>query len=436
MSDTNLLNYQEALFERVCSVEELRMAFKAVRRNRGAAGIDGVTVEAFENRLDEELVRLSDELRNWTYCPQPVRAVEIPKPTGGVRMLGIPTVRDRVVHAAVRAVLEPILEPTFSDHSYGFRPGKNQRQAVEAAQRWAKAGKRFVVDIDLSRFFDRIHHDRLIHRLSQRVPDKRILRLIGMTLRSGILKDGLVKAPTEGSVQGSPLSPLLSNVVLDELDKELERRGLAFCRYADDCNIFVGSQNAADRVMRSVTRYIEEKLKLVVNQEKSKAARSRYVRFLGMTIAGTSIAISGLSMKRAMERVRQLTPRGTQHNIEQTVQRINEWYVGWAGYYSMTQYPSQLVELEAHIRRRLRSRLIDQHKKRRFLYEKMVKRGVDRRKAGAVFKPGRGRWRLSHSQVVEKAYSNRWFHEQLGLKMMSRPKQPHWLPKKRWIRLT
>jgi group II intron reverse transcriptase/maturase len=435
VSDTNLLNYQEALFERVCSMEELRAAFKAVRRNRGAAGIDGVTVEAFESKLDRELAQLSDELRNWTYRPQPVRAVEIPKPTGGVRMLGIPTVRDRVVHAAIKAVLEPILEPTFSDHSYGFRPGRNQRQAVEAARKWALMGKRFVVDIDLSRFFDRIHHDRLIYLLSKHILDKRILRLVGMTLRSGIMKDGLVRSSTEGSVQGSPLSPLLSNVVLDELDKELERRGLVFCRYADDCNIFVGSQNAADRVMQSVTRYIEGKLKLVVNREKSKAARSRYVRFLGMTIAGTSIAISGLSMKRAMEKVRQLTPRGTNHNIEQAVKRINEWYVGWAGYYGMTQYPSQLVELEAHIRRRLRSRLIDQHKRRRFLFEKMVKRGVDQWKAGAVIYSDKGRWALSHTQVVEVAYPNRWFRERLGLKIMSRPKQPHWHPKKRWIRL-
>jgi len=266
------------------------------------------------------------------------------------------------------------------------------------------------------------------------IADKRILRLIGITLRSGIMKDGLISPSTEGSVQGSPLSPLLSNVVLDELDKELESRGLAFCRYADDCNIFVGSQNAANRVMQSITKYIEKKLKLVVNQEKSKATRSHRVRFLGMTIVGTTIAISGLSMKRAMQRLKELTPRGTNMNLEQTVHRINEWYVGWAGYYSMTQYPRQLAEIEAHARRRLRSRIIDQHKKRRHLFEKLVKRGANYWKAHKIVYSNRGRWALSHTRVVEMAYRNRWFTDYLGLKILSQPKHPHWLSRKRGIR--
>ena len=245
-----------------------------MKKNRGSPGVDGVTIDQFESRLGEELSQLKEELEGWTYKPSPVRRVEIPKPGGrGIRLLGVPTVRDRVVHAALKALLEPIFEPLSSDHSYGFRPARNQRQAVEAAREIVAGGKPYVVDIDLSKFFDRIHHDRLIARLSLHVADKRILRLIGLLLRSGIMANGLVTPSTEGAVQGSPLSPLLSNIVLDELDKELTRRGLVFCRFADDCNIFVKTPKAAERVMGSISRYIEKRLKLVVNQEKSQVAR-------------------------------------------------------------------------------------------------------------------------------------------------------------------
>lgn len=222
-------------FEKLCSMNYLRNGFKAVRKNGGAPGIDGVTIKEFDNRLEEELTQLKNELENWTYKPQPVRRVEIAKPGGGIRLLGVPCVRDRVVQAALKLILEPILDPTFSDNSYGFRPNRNQRQAVEMAQQIVCSGKEYVVDIDLSKFFDRVHHDRLISRLSGYISDKRILRIIGMTLRSGVMQDGMVTATTEGTVQGGPLSPLLSNLVLDELDKELERRGLEFCRFADDC---------------------------------------------------------------------------------------------------------------------------------------------------------------------------------------------------------
>ena len=250
---------ETSLFEELTNIGNLETAFKAVKRNRGSSGIDGVTVDEFDSRLEEELRQLKKDLESWTYQPQPVRGVEIPKPGkhGGTRMLGVPCVRDRVVQTAIKNLLEPDLEKIFSDHSYGFRPGRNQRQAVDAAQAAVKSGKKFVVDIDLSKFFDRVGHDRLISRLSRVVDDKRILRIIGLTLRSGIMKDGLLKVTTEGTTQGSPLSPLLSNFVLDELDKELERRGLRFARFADDCNIFVGSEMAAERVMKSVSKFIE-----------------------------------------------------------------------------------------------------------------------------------------------------------------------------------
>ena len=288
-----------------------------MKKNKGSPGVDGVTIAEFESRLTEELSRLKEELESWTYKPSPVRRVEIPKPGGkGIRLLGVPTVRDRVVHATLKELLEPIFEPLFSDHSYGFRPERNQRQAVEAAREIVAGGKPYVVDIDLSKFFDRIHHDRLIARLSQQVADKRILRLIGLLLRSGIMANGLVTPSTEGAVQGSPLSPLLSNIVLDELDKELERRGLEFCRFADDCNIFVKTPKAAERVMESVSGYIEKRLKLVVNQDKSQVARSDRVKFLGMTIVGKTIAISHKALQTAMAKVKELTPRGTHLTLE------------------------------------------------------------------------------------------------------------------------
>ena len=241
MRQRSLCIDERSLFEKLCGQSNLEAGFKAVKKNGGAPGIDGVTIKEFESRLEEELVQLQLEIASWSYKPSPVRRVEISKPGkgAGARLLGVPCTRDRVVQATIKLLLEPILDLTFSDHSYGFRPGYNQRQAVEAAQRFVKSGKEYVVDIDLSKFFDRVNHDRLIYLLSAHIAGKRILRLIGTILRSGIMKDGMVMLSEEATPQGSPLSPLLSNVVLDELDKELERRGLEFCRFADDCNIFV-----------------------------------------------------------------------------------------------------------------------------------------------------------------------------------------------------
>jgi len=387
---------ERSLFEKLCDPVQLRAGFKAVKKNDGSPGIDGVTIKEFDSRLEEELAQLQMELESWCYKPNPVRRVEIPKPGkgAGVRWLGVPCTRDRVVQATIKLLLEPILDLSFSDHSYGFRPDYNQRQAVEAAQRFVQSGKEYVVDIDLSKFFDRVNHDRLIYLLSLHIDDKRILRLIGTTLRSGIMKDGMVIPSEEGTPQGSPLSPLLSNVVLDELDRELEQRGLEFCRFADDCNIFVRSPKAAERVMGSISKFIEGKLKLKINRDKSKVAHSRDVKFLGLTIIDGAIVISAQSMKRAMQKVKELTPRGTHLPLEVTMKRINSWYTRWSGYYSMTQYPSQLHNIEAHIRRRLRSRFVDQQKKRRHLFRKLIKRGVHRGLASKVFS-NNGRWVLS-----------------------------------------
>ena len=432
----DLLIDERRLFEELCEPWRLNAGFQAVRRNKGSAGIDGVSVAEFEANLDEELARLAEELASWRYKPSPVRRVEIPKPGGkGIRLLGVPTVRDRVVQATLKELLEPIFEPQFSQHSYGFRPGRNQRQAVETARKIVAGGKPYVVDIDLSKFFDRIHHDRLISRLGRSVPDKRIQRLIGMILRSGVMANGVVSPSMEGAVQGSPLSPLLSNIVLDELDQELERRGLEFCRFADDCNIFVRTPKAAERVMNSISGFIEKRLKLVVNQKKSQTARSDRVKFLGMTIVGKSLAIAHKAMQRAMAKVKELTPRGTHLKLEATIEEINQWYVGWSSYFAMTHYPAQLKKIEAHIRRRLRSRLVDQQKSKRNLVRKLVKRGVPRGRAAKTVYANRARWALSRTVALSKAYPNDWFTGVMGQVVRSDKAMPHWFDVNRWVRL-
>jgi group II intron reverse transcriptase/maturase len=428
--------YTTRLFEKILDTDNLRNAFKLVKRNKGAPGIDGITIEVYEQNLEEKLSRLRQEVQSWSYQPTPVKRVEIPKPNGkGTRNLGIPTTKDRVLHMAIKQVIEPILEPTFSNNSYGFRPGKNQQQAIQEAKRIVESGKEFIVDIDLSKFFDRINHDRLIHRLKTHIDDIRVLRLIGMILRSGVMIDGIKTPTTEGSVQGSPLSPLLSNVVLDELDRELEQRGLEFCRFADDCNIFVATERAADRVMASIKKFIEKKLKLKVNEDKSKTAKSDQVKFLGMTIVNGTIAISKVALNKAMEKVKELIPRGTNLSVEQAIEKINRWYRGWASYFKMTQYPSQLQGIEAHIRRRLRARVVSQQKQKRNLVAKLIKRGVAKNHARNTVYTNRKTWFLSHTKAVEKAYPNKWFTDILQQIIMSDKKLEHWFGKEIWVKL-
>lgn len=436
MSQHTLPFEEPSLFEQVYHLDTLHQAFKAVRKNRGAAGPDGVTTNDFQKHLNEELAQLSNELKHWRYQPSPVRAVELPKPDGGIRTLGIPCVRDRVVQMALKLLLEPPLEPTFSKHSYGFRPNRNAHQAVEQAQALVASGQRYVVDLDLSQFFDRIHHDRLIARLKPHIQDKRILRLIGMTLRSGILRAGMVSATGQGAPQGSPLSPLLSNLVLDELDKELERRGLAFVRYADDCNVFVGSQKAADRVLQSLTRFIETKLKLIVNRDKSKARPAEQGKFLGMTIVNGTVAISKQAIRHAISKVKALIPRGTSEKLETTVAKVNRWYTGWANYYSMTQYPAQLKKIEARTRRRFRARMVARYTRRKHLYRKLMKSGVKSKTAYQAVYSHRKRWALSHTGAVERAFPNQWFKNTLGLKVRSEDHLAHWFEVRRWVNLT
>lgn len=425
------------LFEHITSLTMLEASFKDVENNKGAAGIDGVSIQAFKTNIEEELSQLQEELINWTYKPKAVRRVEIPKANGGVRLLGVPCVRDRVIQTAIKRVIEPCLDATFSDHSYGFRPGRNQRQAVEAAQAIVvNEGKEFVVDLDLSKFFDKVNHDKLMSLLRKQIADKRILRLIGMILRSGVMVAGEFHPSVAGTPQGGPLSPLLSNVVLDELDKELEKRNLSFCRFADDSNIFVSSQKAGERVMSSISQFIEKKLKLVVNREKSQVAKTCDVKFLGMTIVKGTIAISHKAMAHAMRKVKELTPRGTHQTLEVSIKLINRWYRGWSSYFSMTQYPGQFSKIEGHIRRRLRSRLVSQARRPRYLYRQLVRHGASRRTAANAAFSNKRKWALSCTPAAHRAYSNKWFSDSQGLFIRSSEEQSHWFAVKRWVRLS
>lgn len=416
-----------SLFEENISLSRLHAAYKAVKRNGGAAGIDGVSVEAFGENLDAELERLAQEVREWRYRPNPVKRVAIPKADGGERLLGIPCVRDRVLQYALKMTIEPYFESEFSESSYGFRPGRSQHQAIAAAKKLVEGGREWVVDIDLEKFFDRIPHDRLITQLQRRISDNRIIRLVGMTLRSGILTGREFLRSEEGAVQGSPLSPLLSNIVLDELDKELERRGLKFCRYADDANIFVGSKKAAERVMTSISRFIENRMRLKVNRTKSKTAHASEVKFLGFTVIWGLVAIAKKTMSRAMETVDRLTPRRTNKPLEQQIEEINRWYAGWSSYYGHAECPFQLALIEAHIRRRLRARFIRDQKRARTLFKKFLQLGVPRKLAAYTARGPTNVWRKSHSRAAHRAWPVAWFVRR-GMLIRSTEAQPHWFP--------
>lgn len=423
MEQGELFEQIDDLFDQLCDKQTLSEAFRAVKRNGGSPGVDGVDIPTFEMQLKEEIARLQAELRSWSYKPRPVRRVEIPKPTGGVRQLGVPCVRDRVVQGAIKQLLEPMFDPQFSESSYGFRPGRNQRQAVEAAQRYVAEGKGYVVDLDLSKFFDRINHDRLLWRVKQTMDDKRIIKLIGMILRSGVSTGETIERTADGTTQGSPLSPLLSNIVLDELDKELEARGLSFCRYADDVIIFVGSQKAAYRVMESVTNLLERRMKLPVNRQKTKVARAGQVAFLGMTVFPNRVVISRQSLERAKAKIRELTPRRSGRTIEQAIERFNRWYRGWATYYEMTNNPNQLQQLEARARHRFRAQLLRNLKRKRN-YARALRRA--HLNPASAFK-NRGWWAMSNQFPATRLYSNAWFYQR-GLYVKSTETHDHWSP--------
>jgi RNA-directed DNA polymerase len=402
----------EPLMEAVCERSNCKQALARVKRNKGSAGIDGMTVEQLPDYLKQHWPAIRQQLLSGTYKPQPVKRVEIPKPDGGMRKLGIPTVLDRFIQQAVMQVLQRSWDGTFSNHSYGFRPRRSAHQAVAKAQQYIADGYGWVVDLDLEKFFDRVNHDKLIARLAQRISDQRMLKLIRAFLRAGVMDNGLVSPVDEGTPQGGPLSPLLSNIVLDELDRELERRGHRFVRYADDSNIYVRSRRAGERVMASITKFITRKLKLKVNDEKSAVDRPWARKFLGFSFTWQREPrrrIAPKALQRFKQRVRELTSRTRGVSVETMVQQLNRYLIGWRGYFGFCQTPSVLQRLEAWLRRRLRSVIWKQWKRGTVRFAELTKRGVGKDLAAQTAGSPHGPWRLSNSPALAIALPNAYF---------------------------
>src|SRR5271169_882633 len=404
------------LMEEICERENLKQALRQVKGNKGSAGVDGISVNQLTDYLKQHWPVIREQLLSGTYEPKPVRRVEIPKPDGGVRKLGIPTVLDRLIQQAVMQVLQRQWDSTFSDHSYGFRPGRSAHQAVAQAQQYIAAGYGWVIDLDLEKFFDRVNHDKLMGRVAKRVEDKRLLKLIRAFLNAGVMENGLVSPSVEGTPQGGPLSPLLSNLVLDELDRELENRGHRFVRYADDCNIYVRSERAGQRVMESVSRFITQKLKLKVNEAKSAVARSQERKFLGFSFtAGPGIkrTIAPKSLERFKQRIREITRRAKGVSIKTTMEELATYMRGWRGYFGFCETPEVLIALTRWVRLRLRAALWRQWKTPRRRRAALIALRVSGELCNTAGS-GRGPWYIARSKALSVGLSNGYL-KSLGL---------------------
>jgi len=401
-----------AVWEAVFESENMLTALKRVESNKGAAGVDRMEVKDLSGYLKAHWLEVREALESGKYRPSPVRRVEIPKPDGGVRQLGIPTVLDRLIQQAIAQVLTPMFEAVFSPHSYGFRPGRSAHQAVQKSQEYIREGYDWVVDIDLEKFFDRVNHDMLMARVARVVKDKCVLKLIRAYLESGVMMNGVVMETEEGTPQGGPLSPLLSNIMLNDLDRELEERGHKFVRYADDCNIYVKTQRAGERVLESVKQYLEKKLKLRVNPKKSKVERATRVKFLGFSFfkrkGEVLIRIANRTKERFMEKVRNLTKRTRSGKLEDIVSEINRYVGGWIAYFRLAATPSVYEGLDEWIRRRLRQMLWKRWKRGTTRYRELMRLGVppERAALGAV---GTSPWRMSRTPVINEALSNAYW---------------------------
>ncbi|MEO0034425.1 MAG: group intron reverse transcriptase/maturase [Pseudomonadota bacterium] len=404
--------------EQIVSRENMMTAYHRVMANKGAPGTDKMSVEQLKPFLVEHWPRIKEELLAGRYQPAPVRGVEIPKPGGkGKRLLGIPTVLDRLIQQAIHQVLTPIFDPGFSKSSFGFRPGRSAHDAVRAAQSHVTAGNRFVVDLDLEKFFDRVNHDMLMARVARKVGDKRVLRLIRRYLRAGLMMGGVVTARSEGTPQGGPLSPTLSNILLDDLDKELERRGHAFCRYADDCNIYVKSRRAGERVMASVTRFLSERLRLTVNAAKSAVDRPWKRSFLGYSMTchmKPHLKVAAKSVVRFRDKLRVTFRQGRGQSVGRTVEILTPILRGWISYFRLAQVKGTFEELDGWVRRKLRCILWRQWKRRWTRMQKLMARGLDKLRAWRSASNGRGPWWNAGALHMRDAYRNAFF-EDLGL---------------------
>ncbi len=405
------------LMEEICERENLKQALQQVKANKGSAGVDGMTVGGITDYLKQHWPAIREQLLSGTYEPKPVRRVEIPKPDGGVRKLGIPTVLDRLIQQAVMQVLQRQWDSTFSDHSYGFRPGRSAHQAVAQAQQYMALGYGWVVDLDLEKFFDRVNHDKLMGQIAKRVEDKRLLKLIRAFLNAGVMENGLVSPSVEGTPQGGPLSPLLSNLVLDELDRELERRGHRYVRYADDSNIYVRSERAGQRVMESITRFITQKLNLKVNETKSAVARPQERKFLGFSFTdGPDIkrTIAPKALERFKHRIREVTLRAKGVSLETTIAELASYLRGWRSYFGFCETPYVLIQLTRWVRLRLRAAMWRQWKTPRRRRAALLELGVRPRLANNTAGSGLGPWYLARAKALSVGLSNAHFTS-LGL---------------------
>jgi RNA-directed DNA polymerase len=400
------------LMEEVTDRDNLNQAYRQVKANQGAAGVDGMTVAAAADWIAEHKEQLIASLIEGSYQPQPVRGVKIPKPGGGMRQLGIPTVIDRLVQQAILQVLQPLLDPTFSDSSYGFRPGRGAHDALHQAAKYVAEGRTIVVDMDLEKFFDRVNHDILMARLARRVADTRLLRIIRRFLEAGLMQEGVSVARQEGTPQGGPLSPLLANLLLDDLDQELERRGHAFCRYADDCNIYVRSQAAGERALASVTRFLEGKLRLRVNREKSAVAPVNERKFLGYRLlANGTLVVAPQSIQRVKDRIRQLTRRNRGVSFERVIGELNSFTTGWVAYFRHAKAKGLLSELDSWLRRKLRCVRLKQRKRAASIATFLQQLGVPKNQSWTTAACGKGWWRMAQTPAASQAMSNQWFQD-------------------------
>ena len=405
------------LMEQICSSANLNQALRRVKKNKGCAGVDKLDITATIAMLRQSSngQAFRQSLLDGSYQPQPVLGVEIPKPNGGVRQLGIPTVLDRMVQQAITSILSDIYEPKFSDSSYGFRPKRSAHHALAAASRYIREGRVYVVDIDLAKYFDTVNHDRLMYRLSQDITDKRVLKLIRSYLQAGIMRYGIVEQRQRGTPQGGPLSPLLSNIVLDELDKELERRGHKFCRYADDCQIYVSSEEAATRVKESITAFLEQKLKLTVNREKSAATRVTERAYLGHCFGiDGGIHLSKAAQAQMKKRVRQITKRNRGRELESVIAELTQYLRGWQHYFKLAISKSAMQRLDEWIRRRLRCYRLKQRKRKHSIATWLRQQGVSERNAWKLAMSDKGWWHLALTPQLNHAMPIKWF-EELGL---------------------
>jgi len=403
--------------EAVVARENMFRAYERVVSNKGAAGVDGMTVEQLKPYLQEHWAKIKEELLKGEYQPQPVRSVEIPKPQGGVRQLGIPTAADRLIQQALHQVLSPIFEPQFSESSYGFRPGRSAHQAVQKARDYVAEGRRWVVDLDLEKFFDRVNHDVLMSRLARKISDKRVLRLIRRYLQAGMMTGGVVSPRVEGTPQGGPLSPLMSNVLLDDLDKELERRGHKYCRYADDCNIYVRSKQAGERVMASVTGFLAKRLRLKVNLEKSAVARPWTRKFLGYSMTWNKqprLKVADASVDRLKAKVREIFREGRGRSLLQVIKELNQLLRGWIQYFRLAETKGIFEDLDKWLRHKLRCQIWRQWKRPFTRAKNLMKRGLEELRAWKSATNGRGAWWNAKASHMNEAFPKSYF-DRLGL---------------------